>query len=154
MRSFFMSASSRALSTARGLMAPLLSSRRSDRISASMSRSGLGKDRLLTMTRILLVSLLAALPLVATARIERSAAEVLAFKRHNPCPATGLRRGACPGWEVDHVRPLCMGGPDTQSNMQWLTIADHRFKTLVDVRECRKYRKMADMPAREALPKE
>lgn len=33
----------------------------------------------------------------------RSMAERVAFVRHNPCPATNLRRGACPGWEVDHV---------------------------------------------------
>lgn len=105
----------------------------------------------LEMILAILASLLLAMPATSFARIDRSAAEVLAFKHHNPCPATGLRRGACPGWEVDHVRPLCMGGPDTQANMQWLTVADHRFKTLVDVRECRKYRKMADTPAREAL---
>ena len=76
--------------------------------------------------------LLIALPLLATARIERSAAEVLAFKRHNECPSTGLRRGKCPGFDVDHVRPLCMGGEDKVSNMQWITGEDHRFKTLVD----------------------
>lgn len=72
---------------------------------------------------------------------ERSAKAVLAFKRANPCPATSLRQGACPGWEVDHVVPLCAGGPDDPSNMQWISKEDHRFKTLVDVRECRKLRK-------------
>lgn len=85
----------------------------------------------------------------AAERIPRSAAEVLAFKRHNPCPATGQRRGACPGYAVDHVRPLCAGGEDRTSNMQWITNADHRFKTLVDVKECRKLRLMAAKPARE-----
>lgn len=83
----------------------------------------------------------------AEAQIKRSAAEVLAFKRHNPCPATGLRRGACPGWDVDHVRPLCAGGEDTASNMQWLSKEDHRFKTLVDVRECRRLKQRANTPA-------
>ena len=106
------------------------------------------------MDRILLAALMVALPLVATARIERSAAEVLAFKRHNPCPVTGLARGACPGWAVDHVRPLCMGGEDRASNMQWLSREDHRFKTLIDERECRKFRKMANTPARQPLSKE
>ena len=74
----------------------------------------------------------------AEARIQRSAAEVLAFKRSSPCPSTGLRRGACPGHHVDHVIPLCAGGLDAKANMQWITIEDHRFKTLVDVRECRR----------------
>lgn len=69
---------------------------------------------------------------------ERSAAERLAFIRHNPCPATGLRRGACPGWEVDHIVPLCARGPDHRTNMQWIRKEDHRLKTLVDVRECRR----------------
>lgn len=105
------------------------------------------------MSRIILAALLVALPLVATARIERSAAEVLAFKRHNPCPVTGLARGACPGWQVDHTVPLCAGGEDKASNMAWLTVEDHRWKTFVDVRECRKFRKMANTPARQPLSK-
>ncbi len=76
----------------------------------------------------------------ADARIQRSAAEVLAFKRHNPCPSTGQRRGACPGYQVDHIIPLCAGGPDKVSNMQWLSVAAHRTKTRNDVRECRRLR--------------
>lgn len=87
-------------------------------------------------------------PVLATAqRIERSAAEVLAFKRANPCPSTGQRRGACPGYQVDHTIPLCAGGPDKASNMAWLTVEDHRFKTRIDVRECRKLRRLAARPA-------
>jgi hypothetical protein len=31
--------------------------------------------------------------------------------------------------------------------MQWIANDDHRFKTLVDVRECRKLRKLANTPA-------
>jgi hypothetical protein len=69
--------------------------------------------------------------------IRRSAAEVLAFKRANPCPSTGQRRGACPGHQVDHVTPLCAGGPDRRENMQWLSVAQHIEKTRVDVRACR-----------------
>lgn len=83
----------------------------------------------------------------AQAQIHRSAAEVLAFKRQNPCPATGLRRGACPGWEVDHTVPLCAGGMDKRENMVWLTTEDHAFKTRIDVRECRKLARMANRPA-------
>lgn len=78
----------------------------------------------------------------AEAKTPRSAAEVSAFKRHNPCPATGRQRGACPGFEVDHITPLCAGGPDTRTNMQWLSVEDHRFKTRVDVRECRRIRRI------------
>jgi 5-methylcytosine-specific restriction endonuclease McrA len=72
-----------------------------------------------------------------TQTIPRSAAEVLAFKRVNPCPSTGQRRGACPGHQVDHITPLCAGGPDRRENMQWLSVAQHIEKTRIDVRACR-----------------
>jgi len=83
----------------------------------------------------------------AEARIQRSAGVVKAFRSQNACPATDQHRGACPGWQVDHVRPLCMGGPDAMPNLQWLSVPDHRFKTFVDVRECRKWARMAATPA-------
>lgn len=70
--------------------------------------------------------------------ITRSRSEVRAFRADHPCPATGKTRGACPGWHVDHITALCAGGADKPWNMQWITREDHRFKTLVDVRECRK----------------
>lgn len=88
----------------------------------------------------------------AEARIPRSAAEVRAFRSNNPCPATGRVRGACPGWQVDHSVPLCAGGLDHRSNMYWLSVDDHRWKTFVDVRECRKLRRMAETPAKEHAP--
>ena len=79
----------------------------------------------------------------------RDRAEVRAFRKAHPCPATGLSRGACPGFHVDHVIPLCAGGEDRPANMHWLAVDDHRFKTLVDVRECRKLRRAAERPAVE-----
>ncbi|UUZ68094.1 HNH endonuclease [Polaromonas sp. P2-4] len=98
---------------------------------------------------LLLAALLASsVALPAEAKAVRSAAERAAFVRENPCPATGLRRGACPGYQVDHTIALCAGGQDTRSNMAWLSVADHRFKTFTDVRECRKLRRMASTPAR------
>lgn len=87
----------------------------------------------------LLAALLLSIGLAAVAG-PRSAAERLAFIRENPCPSTNLRRGSCPGWEVDHAIPLCAGGPDHRSNLQWLRVEDHRFKTRIDVRECRRQR--------------
>lgn len=94
-------------------------------------------------------AILLLMPALALAQpIQRSAAEVRAFRAEHPCPATGQHRGACPGWDVDHVRPLCAGGEDRPGNMQWISDEDHRFKTLVDVRECRKLRRLAERPAR------
>ena len=76
----------------------------------------------------------------AAAQIPRSRAEVRAFRADHPCPRTGQVKGVCRGYHVDHIIALCAGGPDHRSNMQWITVEDHRFKTFVDVRECRKMR--------------
>jgi len=70
----------------------------------------------------------------------RSSAERAAFQRHNPCPSTGQRRGSCPGYIIDHVEPLCAGGPDHRSNMQWQTVAAARAKDRWERQVCRKSR--------------
>ncbi len=61
-------------------------------------------------------------------RIHRSRAVRDAFEREHPCPATGKRSGACPGYVVDHVKPLACGGADDPSNMTWQTAADGKAK--------------------------
>lgn len=91
------------------------------------------------MIRLFVLAVLV-LGLPAAAQVQRDRAQVRAFRAEHPCPATGLKRGACPGWHVDHIIALCAGGEDHPRNMQWITKEDHRFKTLVDVRECRRIR--------------
>jgi hypothetical protein len=54
-------------------------------------------------------------------RIQRSATAKHAFQRQNPCPSTGRKTGACPGYVIDHIKPLACGGADAPSNMQWQT---------------------------------
>jgi hypothetical protein len=61
-------------------------------------------------------------------RIKRSKAAKSAFEREHPCPSTGKSSGRCPGYIVDHVKPLECGGPDAPSNMQWQTTADAKAK--------------------------
>lgn len=39
----------------------------------------------------------------------------------NPCPATGSRSGACPGYIIDHVVQFNRGGANAPGNMQWQT---------------------------------
>lgn len=50
------------------------------------------------------------------------------FKRTHPCPATGKRSGACPGYVIDHIVALACGGPDSPGNMQWQTISEAKEK--------------------------
>jgi hypothetical protein len=86
----------------------------------------------------LLVALLL-LPVLAfpAAGSIRDPAQRAAFKRAHPCPTTGRARGACPGYVVDQIRPLCAGGLDHPANMQWQTRADAKAKDRAEVSECR-----------------
>jgi hypothetical protein len=55
--------------------------------------------------------------------ILRRADVLRAFQKIHPCPSTGLKTGACPGWQRDHVLPLACGGFDIVSNIQWLPVS-------------------------------
>lgn len=66
--------------------------------------------------------------MLAHAGGHRSHAAIAAFKRQHPCPATSAQRGKCPGFVIDHVRPLCAGGPDSPENMQWQSISAAKVK--------------------------
>jgi len=67
----------------------------------------------------------------------RNHAERRAFIAANPCPATGKPAGPCPGWVIDHVVPLCAGGADHRSNMQWQTVAEAKAKDREERAQCR-----------------
>jgi hypothetical protein len=73
----------------------------------------------------------------------RSSAARAAFQRDQPCPANGSRRGACPGYVVDHIEPLCAGGADAPRNMQWQTINDAKRKDRVEHDLCRSLRRIS-----------
>jgi hypothetical protein len=73
----------------------------------------------------LVAALLVAGPSIAAERSREVAAQ---FQHAYPCPATGKQWGACPGWVKDHIDPLCNGGADAVTNMQWQTMADARAK--------------------------
>lgn len=67
----------------------------------------------------------------------RSGTARATFQRANPCPATGKTIGACPGYVVDHVKPLCSGGADHPNNMQWQTVAEAKIKNRAERAQCR-----------------
>jgi hypothetical protein len=81
----------------------------------------------------IVAALVATAPQAATTR---SRATRAAFQASHPCPANGHRRGACPGFVVDHVTPLCAGGADAPSNMQWQTIDAARAKDRAERAQC------------------
>lgn len=88
----------------------------------------------------LLLSIMLALALVSSAAdarksYHRDRHERAEFQHQHPCPSTGKRSGSCPGYIVDHVKPLCKGGPDKRSNMQWQSRADAKAK---DKWECKR----------------
>jgi hypothetical protein len=84
------------------------------------------------------LAMLAAGP--ADAKTHRSASAKAEFKRANLCPSTGKPRGGCPGYVIDHVIPLCAGGPDAPGNMQWQTTSDAKMKDRDERRQCRAMR--------------
>jgi hypothetical protein len=68
--------------------------------------------------------------------IKRSRAATSSFKKQHPCPATGKSAGRCPGYVIDHVKPLECGGTDAPSNMQWQTSAAAKAKDRTEA-QCR-----------------
>lgn len=76
----------------------------------------------------------------AEAKIPRSSSAKAEFKRLQPCPSTDRPRGACPGYVIDHVVPLCAGGPDEPANMQWQTVEAAKVKDRAERRQCRALR--------------
>lgn len=46
-------------------------------------------------------------------------------------------RGPCPDYQVDHRETLVCGGKDEPPNLQWLSDAEHKARTRVEVKLCR-----------------
>lgn len=76
----------------------------------------------------------------AEARQARSKAVLRQFQLLYPCPSTGLKSGACPGFQRDHWAALECGGPDNLQNLNWLPTVVHWAKTRVDNQRCGRHR--------------
>jgi hypothetical protein len=47
--------------------------------------------------------------------------------------------GKCPGYVIDHITPLCAGGADRWSNMQWQTVEEAKVKDHEERKLCRRH---------------
>jgi 5-methylcytosine-specific restriction endonuclease McrA len=86
------------------------------------------------------IAVLLALALALTASAQaapRDPSVRAAFRKAQPCPSTALHRGACPGYQIDHVHALMLGGRDELANLQWLPVAEHRAKTRAEFAQCK-----------------
>ena len=90
------------------------------------------------MHRLLALALLLSFAVIAETKTYRDPHERAAFMKQHPCPSTRKTRGACPGYVVDHVKPLCAGGTDRPSNMQWQTVSEAKRKDREERKVCRK----------------
>src|ERR1017187_8049989 len=70
-------------------------------------------------------------------RIKRSATAKRQFAKSKPCPSTGKKTAGCPGYVIDHVKPLACGGVDEAGNMAWQTATDGKAKDRVKRKGCR-----------------
>lgn len=74
----------------------------------------------------------------AHAAEHRSYAAKAQFARLHPCPATHQPVPHCPGYVIDHIKPLACGGADAPKNMQWQTIAAGKAKDRWELKQCGK----------------
>jgi len=88
------------------------------------------------MMRLIIAATLAASCAATQARIPRSEAAKTAFVKMQACPATGLQRLPCPGFQIDHKVPLKCHGSDTPDNLQWLSTQAHKDKTRREAKHC------------------
>jgi hypothetical protein len=76
---------------------------------------------------------------VAFGKTYRDPEQRRAFVQSHPCPSTGKTKGRCPGYVVDHITPLCAGGPDRPSNMQWQTVEASKDKDRREREQCKRH---------------
>jgi len=90
------------------------------------------------MKKIVTMLLLGALATSPYAAIKRSTKARHDFMRAVPCPAKVSHSVyTCPGFVIDHIKPLACGGVDAPSNLQWQTIAEARAKDKWELKGCK-----------------
>jgi len=99
------------------------------------------KTNLLPLLIAVLIATCSLTSITADAKQQRSEAAKNHFKAAHPCPANGNTRGSCPGFVIDHVKPLCSGGADSIENMAWQPLKESRLKDIQERAQCREMRK-------------
>lgn len=90
-----------------------------------------------------MIALLLAASALCSPHAPRSRTAVAHFRAAHPCPG-GPDKGSkkhCSGFVVDHIKPLCAGGPDDPSNMQYQDTAAGKAKDRIERDQCAKIRK-------------
>lgn len=87
--------------------------------------------------RVLIIILCLLMACSVEAATKRSAKAKRDFQKAYPCPATGKKTGACPGYVIDHINPLACGGADAPANMQWQTYSSAKKKDKWERKGCK-----------------
>lgn len=83
-------------------------------------------------------------------RRPRSEAAKNRFKALQPCPSTGASQGPCPGYVIDHIKPLACGGADEPGNMQWQDIEAAKAKDRWERAGCQRAGSLRHAPYSQA----
>lgn len=87
----------------------------------------------------ILLLLMLVLTTDVTATTTRTSKARYDFKKLHPCPnVLPHTKTSCPGFVIDHIKPLACGGRDIPSNMQWQTTADAKMKDKYERKGCSK----------------
>lgn len=89
----------------------------------------------------LLFALLLAIGTASAAAAPRSKKVLSDFAKLQKCPSTGLSKYPCPGYQADHVIPICAGGPDRVENLQWTEAKEAAARDRWEKQMCAKLRK-------------
>ena len=89
------------------------------------------------MQKLFLTLLMVLITTSAQATVKRSQKARYDFMRETPCPAAVHKRYTCPGFVIDHVKPLACGGLDRPINMQWQSVAEAKAKDKWELKGCK-----------------
>jgi len=98
--------------------------------------------------RLCALGLIVVLGMLCCAQVEATEAQNRKqrslFMQSHPCPANGHIRGKCPGYVIVHATPLCAGGADRWSNMQWRTPEEAKRLEGDEQKQCEEFKRLIE----------